>query len=210
MSRPRKGKGRQPPSAPAADAPPAAPPIETPEAAAPPTPVSPDRAVRRPVRPARATALPPSAELEASLRDVLHDAEQHRVETELALAPAPTTVSNGWLAAAFASWLLFAALLLFRPAFVRGPAPAPFTPSAAERDPSLRYGLWLARRQIDRFRTREGRLPSFLGETGFRDTTITMDVTGESTFVLIGRDHDLTLRLASAMAADSFLGRSPF
>lgn len=124
------------------------------------------------------------------------------------VGPGRVSVPDRWLGAAVATWLTVIGLLLFRPAVVAPPVPHPFTSPAAERDASLRYGLWLARGAVGRFVTANGRLPSFLAETGFTDPTIELRATGERTFELVGSEGETTVTLASGASADAFLGTS--
>lgn len=99
-------------------------------------------------------------------------------------------------------------LLLSPPPLLRGPEPAPFRPDEGTAEASLRYGMWLAQHRVERFHDRTGRLPSFLREAGPTDPAITMDVTGERNYRLLGREGTLELVLTDRMAADSFLGSS--
>ena len=96
-----------------------------------------------------------------------------------------------WRAAASASWLVVFLILLTPPAFLRAPAPRPYRPPAEATEASLRFGLWLANHRIELFLAGQGRLPSFLGETGAGDPAITME-----------------LVLTDATAAEAFLGNS--
>lgn len=122
--------------------------------------------------------------------------------------PVAPSVPSGWLAAALGSWLVVAWLLLATPAIARGPEGRPWQPVAAQREASLRYGLWLARDRVEGFRRDHGRLPSFLAEAGVPDTSLTLVVEGERNYTLEGRDGPLLVSFGSTMAADSFLGSS--
>ncbi len=113
-----------------------------------------------------------------------------------------------WLTMASISWLAVILALLSPPAFMQAPSPAPFAPAAGALEPSLRYGLWLARNRVDAFSKREGRLPSFLGETGMRDDALRMEVVGERSYRLVASLGERPLVLTDRMAADSFLGGS--
>jgi hypothetical protein len=112
------------------------------------------------------------------------------------------------LAAALGSWLVVAWLLLVTPAVARGPEGQRWQPATAEREASLRYGLWLAHDRVEGFRRDHGRLPSFLAEAGVQDSSLTLVVEGERDYTIEGRDGPLRLGFSSAMAADSFLGSS--
>lgn len=138
--------------------------------------------------------------------EVLEHLEEHAAAA--AFPEAPTTAPNGWLAAAMATWILFAALLLWRPSFARGPQSHPTVVPTAQREASLRYGVWLANGAVQRFIVRNSRLPSFLNEAGVSDTTIQLRVTGERSYELVGSEGDASVTLASGASADLFLGES--
>src|SRR5690606_7205807 len=124
------------------------------------------------------------------------------------LPPATPRPPAGWLAAASAAWLVVALALISPPTFLRGATAEPFEPSPGQVEPSLRYGIWLAEQRVAGFVRREGRLPSFLAETGLQDSTITLEVTGERSYRLEAGMGGRVVRFESGMAADSFLGTS--
>ncbi len=160
---------------------------------------------------AEAEAAPLDDLLSEAHRAVLDREERRSAERRHAsrqARPVRPVPDPGWLAAAAISWVLVVMALLFPPAFLRSPAPAPFAPEAVNAEASLRYGMWLARHRVDDFAARAGRLPSFLGETGTRDASITLTVTGERSYELRGRDGAMELALTGRMAADSFVGGS--
>ncbi len=76
------------------------------------------------------------------------------------------------------------------------------------RAPSLRFGLWLARRRVDGFEHATARLPRHVGEAGVEDRAIVLETNGRHAYTLIARDGSVGLRLTSEMSADSFLGQS--
>ena len=153
----------------------------------------------------------PDVELEGRLADahaavLAREAERKRVLREL---PPPKPRANpGWIAAASAAWLLVALALISPPAVLRGPQPRPFQPAPSLVEPSLRYGVWLAQHRVAAFARREGRLPSFLGEAGVVDSSIALEVTGETTYRLRALANDVSVEFASGMSADSFVGQS--
>lgn len=159
-----------------------------------------------------ATADDPAPELDSALaaahRAVLEREERRRARRRSGHDRRRAAIAPGWLATAAGSWLVVFLVLLNPPAFLRGPAPEPFQPPAADAAASLRYGLWLADHRVRDFFRREGRLPSFLGEAGSRDAALTMEVTGERSYRLLGRLGELELVLTDAMSADSFLAGS--
>jgi hypothetical protein len=164
-----------------------------------------------PIATADAEAAPLDDLLSEAHRAVLDREERRLAERRQAsrqARPVRPVPDPGWLAAASISWVLVVMALLFPPAFLRSPAPAPFAPEAVSAEASLRYGMWLARHRVDDFASRAGRLPSFLGETGTRDASITLTVTGEHSYELRGRDGAMELVLTGRMAADSFVGGS--
>lgn len=149
--------------------------------------------------------------LAAAHRAVLEREERRRADRRSGLdrrLRAPAAVDQTWFAAAAAGWLVVFLVLLTPPAFLRPPAPAPYRPPEGALEASLRYGLWLADHRVGDFVAREGRLPSFLAESGSGDPAITMEVTGERSYRLVGRAGELELVLTDRMAADSFLGSS--
>jgi len=162
------------------------------------TPVAAEPIVAEPIVPSPALAQAMGAVLKESAR---------RIAVEEAPPPAPT-VPSGWLASALGAWLVLAWLLVATPAIARGPEDRPWQATVAQREASLRYGLWLARDRVDGFHRAEGRLPSFLAEAGVTDTSFTLVIEGERQYTLEGRDGPMRLSLESTMAADSFLGSS--
>ncbi|MES2124635.1 MAG: hypothetical protein V4503_08090 [Gemmatimonadota bacterium] len=124
------------------------------------------------------------------------------------LGPKRNFAPDRWLGAALATWLTVIGLVVFRPAIVAPPASEPFAPPAAEREASLRYGVWLARGAVQRFVASNGRLPSFLAETGFADAAIELRATGERTYELVGTEGSTVVTLASGESSDAFLGSS--
>ena len=150
-------------------------------------------------------------ELEGRLADahaavLAREAERRRALREL--PPPKPRAQAGWVAAASAAWVLVALALIAPPAALRGASPRPFEPEPALVEPSLRYGVWLAEQRVAAFVRREGRLPSFLGEAGMLDPAISLEVTGERTYRLVGAAGEHTVRFESGMSADSFVGTS--
>jgi hypothetical protein len=135
------------------------------------------------------------------------EAERRKVASARDTVRAPA-IPGGWLAAAIAVWTLLLGLITFRPAIARGAEPHPFVTAPGAEEASLRFSLWLARQRVDQFVASRGRLPSFLGETGFTDSGVTLRVTGDRRYELHGSLSGLQLVLGSRMAADSFLGQS--
>jgi hypothetical protein len=209
MPKRRSGGGRRPPVQPPAVA-------ATNDAATPETPPSaaaavPSRAMPKVPTPSVAESrvvepIVPSPALAEAMGAVLKESAR-RIAVEEAPPPAPT-VPSGWLAAALGTWLVVAWLLVATPAIARGPEDRPWQPTVAQREASLRYGLWLARDRVEGFRREHGRLPSFLAEAGVADPSVTLLVEGERQYTLEGRDGPMRLSLESTMAADSFLGSS--
>lgn len=148
----------------------------------------------------------PSPALAHAMGAVLKESAR-RVAIEEA-PPPPPVVPSAWLAAALSSWLMVVWLLLATPAVARGPEDRPWQAATAQREASLRYGLWLAHDRVEGFRRDHGRLPSFLAEAGVQDSGLTLVVQGERAYTIEGRDGPMRLSLGSTMAADSFLGSS--
>jgi hypothetical protein len=150
-------------------------------------------------------------ELEDRLADahaavLAREVERKRAHDEL--PPRKPRAEARWVAAASMAWLLVALTLISPPQFLRGAQPRPFELPAALAEPSMRYGVWLAQHRVAGFAKREGRLPSFLGEAGMHDSTITYAVTGESSYRLSVTLGDRTVQFVSGMSADSFVGTS--
>lgn len=146
-----------------------------------------------------------------ALRSVVGEvvARTERAALERALPPSIPVAARPpatWLAAAGLSWIVVLLTLMRPPAFLDGPQPEPYAPPAALGEASDRYALWLAAGRIERFTARQGRLPSFLGETGFEDPRVQYRVTGERTWVLELGDGEAALRLASNRSRDDVLG----
>lgn len=89
---------------------------------------------------------------------------------------------------------------------LEGPRPVAYQPPATLEEASDRFALWLASGRIERFIARNGRLPSFLGETGFDDVRVQYTVTGERgwTLEIVGAAD--RLRLASGEDRAALLG----
>lgn len=149
----------------------------------------------------------PSTTLADAMGEVWAETERRVVAAE-APPPPPAGAPTAWVAAALGGWIVAAGLLLFRPAFTRGPVDQPWQPEPAVAEASLRYGIWLAQHRVADFQRDKGRLPSFLAEAGVADPSLILKAEGERRYTVEGRQGDLFLQLSSAMAADSFLGTS--
>ncbi len=146
-----------------------------------------------------------SEEMRGLFATVVEDHEQRRAATGQLASPAKPV---GWLFAAAASWLFLAWLLLSQPAIARTDIDRAFTPPTELQTASLRFGLWLAHRQVEDFRRSAARLPRYAGEAGTNDLAIMLEANGRKRYTLIGHDGKIGLRLSSEMSADSFLGNS--
>lgn len=201
-SRRPKGRGsRRAASAPATPTPPATPAPGTAEpAAAPPT------APERSAPPDEGFTLA-SPSLQSLADEVAARTEQATLERTLPPAadvrPRPPA---GWLAAAGCAWLLVFFALLRPPAMLEGPRSLAYQPPATLQEASDRFALWLASGRIERFIARNGRLPSFLGETGFEDARVHYTVTGERSWTLEIVGAADRLRLASGEDRAALLG----
>ncbi|MES2306014.1 MAG: hypothetical protein V4558_10915 [Gemmatimonadota bacterium] len=138
--------------------------------------------------------------------EVLEELEVHAAAASVPVAP--QTAPSGWLAGALLTWILVAALLIFRPGFTRGPADTPVALPPSLHEASNRYGIWLADGAVRRFFAANHRMPSFLGEAGVSDTTLRMRVTGERTYELQAGEGETLLSFASGSSIDAFLGES--
>jgi hypothetical protein len=204
--KPRHGHGKAPapasiPSTPAHENDPPPQPVSPP-------PSTPPLLTAQEARSEASRPVVPSARLSEALDAVMAESVRRvAVATEVA-PPVPMRVPSHWLAAALGSWLVFAALLVLRPAIAQGPVDHPWQPDRGMTEASLRYGMWLARGRIEGFTSVSGRLPSFIGEAGVTDTALVLVVTGEREYHVEGRSGQVQLRLERAMNADSFLGES--
>lgn len=204
-SRRPKGRGsRRAASAPATPTPPATPAPGTAEpaepAAAPPT--TPTQSA-----PSDDAFTLASPSLQSLADEVAARTEQATLERTLPPAadvrPRPPA---GWLAAAGCAWLLVFFALLRPPAMLEGPRAVAYQPPATLEEASDRFALWLASGRIERFIARNGRLPSFLGETGFDDARVQYTVTGERSWTLEIVGAADRLRLASGEDRAALLG----
>ena len=134
--------------------------------------------------------------------------EDQASRTQLADAAVLPAKPMGWMLAAAVSWSALLVLLLFAPRVARMPEDRPFSAPADLRPASLRFGLWLARHQVDAFKRTNARLPTYGGEAAIEDRTILLEVNSRDRYTLIARDGPVVLRLTSEMSADSFLGQS--
>jgi len=93
-----------------------------------------------------------------------------------------------------------------RPEWVFPPAAAP--ESMAVKEASLRIGLANVAQHVERYRQRNGRLPKTLTEAGAHGEWISYEVTGTSSYRLVGSNGPLRLALGSSDPLPGFLGNS--
>lgn len=143
--------------------------------------------------------------LEEALRDVVADqaatAESQRAARRLRpRKSAPTLIIVAVLAWGALAWLWIA-----RPAAIFGSGVNAVAMTANEQDAFVRYGLYLQRARVERFRAQLGRLPSTLAESGPVEAGVEFATTSDG-YVLEAKAGAGTLRLTERMNADSFLG----
>lgn len=150
-------------------------------------------------------AIEMSAEMLGAFKVVVDDQASRRRSAEF---PAPPPKPIGWMIAAVVSWGSLIVMLLFQPAIARIPEDRTFVAPPELRAASLRFGLWLARHQVDAFKRSAARLPSYAGEAGIDDRAILLEANGRDRYSLIARDGLIALKLTSEMSVDSFVGES--
>jgi hypothetical protein len=146
-----------------------------------------------------------SSEMLGAFQGVIEDHASRSKSTD---SSAPPAKPIGWMIATAMCWSVLLALLLFPPAIARMPDDRPFTSPAGQREASLRFGLWLARHQVDAFVRSNARVPSYGGESVIEDRAIQLEANDRYRYALVAREGPVALRLTSEMSADSFLGRS--
>lgn len=144
--------------------------------------------------------------LEQALREAVQPREPTPAEQRMSQRASRRRNPAMMAAVLLAGWAFIAWIWLARPAFLFGPEPPP-PPSAEVREASLRFALYLQRRRIEGYVAARGRLPSALPLAGPVEDGVSYQRTGDG-YVLVGQRGDITLRLTSAMDADSFLGTS--
>jgi hypothetical protein len=93
---------------------------------------------------------------------------------------------------------------LGRPTWLYPPDPS-LSQSPAQREASLRFGIYLQSERVRAFRRDHGRLPHDLEETGEVEEGVAYRQTGDSTFLITGTDDSLTFTLSSEESPAKFL-----
>jgi hypothetical protein len=143
--------------------------------------------------------------LEDAVRDAVATHAEHSTAPRAAVPPKRETPL---IVAILVGWAVIGWIWLAQPAIIFGP-----TPSAAvkpiEREARLRFGMYLQHQEILAFTQDSGRLPTSLDELELEAPDgVTLEFDARGSWALVGSDGELQLRLAEAMAADSFLGNS--
>lgn len=102
--------------------------------------------------------------------------------------------------------LTIALILAFRPPAWILPAPLP-TPTAAEREASIRFAMYLQAQQVEHFRATRGRIPSQLSEAGQPIPEIQYTALTGTTYRLRST-VDSTIQFTSTDSLNAFLGES--
>jgi hypothetical protein len=113
-------------------------------------------------------APPPRPSSATERKKLIEEYEQSkRTEAERQTAEAAQTVRRRRTTRLTAMGVLLAVLLVlaFRPPAWILPPPPP-VPTAAEREASVRFSIFLQAQQVDHFRNTRGRLPATLSEAG--------------------------------------------
>jgi hypothetical protein len=101
--------------------------------------------------------------------------------------------------------LLVALYLAFIPPAWMRSSPPP-SPTAAEREASTRFAMYLQAQQVEHFRATRGRLPATLAEVGQPLPGIQYIVVSGTNYQLLSADS--SLRFNSTDSAQAFLGES--
>ena len=144
--------------------------------------------------------------LEEALRHAVEERQPSPAEQRMQRRAPRDRSPAGWIAVLIAGWACLAWIWLARPAFVFGP-PEPPPPTVEEQEASLRFAMFLQRARVEAYRAARGRLPAALPEAGPVEDGVSYQRLGPD-FVITGTRGGLSLRLTTAMDADSFLGRS--
>lgn len=129
--------------------------------------------------------------------------EAHRHTTEQAAALRRKRMTGP---VALAVVLVVALYLAFSPPGWILPPPVP-VPTAAEREASIRFSMFLQAQQIEHFRATRGRLPGSLDEAGAPLPGIRYNILSESGYTLAS-EADSAIRYTSNDSLNAFLGES--
>ncbi len=144
---------------------------------------------------------------EQQRREALYEAVREVLPAEdPAVRPVPPPRNRRAVLALALGWGFLGYIWIARPGWIFGPATDSVL-SADRREAALRFTLYLERGRVEGFTEEHGRLPGSLAEAGPVDEGVDWRPDG-SGYVLTGELQGQTLRLSSAMDADSFLGRS--
>ena len=102
--------------------------------------------------------------------------------------------------------LVIALVMAFKPPAWILPPPQP-TPTAAEREASIRFALYLQAQQIEHFRTTRGRLPSQSSEAGQPSPGVQY-IAVSGTAYQLRSTADSSIRYTSTDSLNAFLGES--
>ena len=129
------------------------------------------------------------------------EAERHSNETVQAIRRKRTTRM-----VILGSILLACLVLAFKPPAWILPAPQP-TPTAAEREASIRFAIYLQAQQIEHFRAARGRLPSTLAEVGAPLPNVQYLALSATSYQLRSTGNDAIV-FNSTDSLNAFLGES--
>lgn len=145
--------------------------------------------------------------LSEALRDVVADqaatAKSERAARLVRRRKSPPAL----IIVAVLAWGVLAWLWIARPAAIFGSGVGAITMSANEEDAHVRYGLYLQRARVERFREQQRRLPVTLAESGPVESGVVFAATSDG-YVLEAQAGAMMLRLTQRMNADSFLGNA--
>ncbi|HEU5219850.1 MAG TPA: hypothetical protein VFU23_14415 [Gemmatimonadales bacterium] len=102
------------------------------------------------------------------------------------------------------AWGALAYIWIGRPAWLFGGDPAA-SPSRAEKETRIRFGLYLERERVLDYRASHHRLPGSLEEAGDVETGVDYAVTSDSTFVVSAMLRDSLITLNESQSADELL-----
>lgn len=121
----------------------------------------------------------------------------------------PRTTQQTLLFLVLLGWAVLAWIWTARPAAIFSSRAAARPVSAAQREASLRYAIYLQRHEIADYARQHGRLPATLVEVELDPSAGLVLEHGEGGgWAVVGTQGEVALRLTDRMNADSFLGSS--
>lgn len=145
-------------------------------------------------------------QLEEAVREAVKERTPTPAEARISARAASANRKTTLVVVLVGTWILLGWFWMARPEWAFGRRPPP-PPSAELAEARMRFALYLMKGRIDAYRSQRGRLPADLTDVGRVEAGVAMRPTLQG-YELVGQVGQTTLRLASTMNADSFLGRS--